>query len=426
MVNANLARSTLKPKDCWLRGWTLVTNMPWIESLAKIGGGGARNSRDPLSLALRDQLTLLQYSSISASIAPLYLTVAALSIGAALAAQGDFPLYYQYLLPGLLLLVSAVRFLIWRSRRHQKMSPEEAGKKLKTTARITAILCLIAGLWALSAFYDTHISRRIIAVFFISMSAFAVSTCLASLPRAAVAAILLMVGPVCIATLMTPDLGFLGMGISLAVVSVLQMRLVRSKYSEMVKNLALQQQLQHLAQTDPLTGLDNRRAFTARLESQIETTGDEDSFAIAMVDLDGFKRANDRYGHSVGDEILVETAKRLKKLTRAGISVARLGGDEFALIFPPRASADWVQDTVAAIRTMLAHPYIGSTHVTGVSASIGLSWFRADGKTLSELLKVADAALYAEKAERGTERDGYRKRRGGQGKKPDVRSTYSA
>jgi diguanylate cyclase (GGDEF)-like protein len=371
---------------------------------------------------LRDELTLLQYERIRAGVPLLYLAAATLCVGASLAALGDFPLHYQYIFPGVVLVFCIVRFAIWRARRHISVTAEEARQKLRGTTYIATILCFFIGLWAVSAYTETHETRRLIAAFFVSMSAFAVATCLSSLPRAAIGAIALALGPVCMAMLLTADLGIRAIGICMGIVSILQVQLIRSKFDETVKALQLQHQLHHLAQTDPLTGLDNRRAFASRLEAQFSEIEKSASFAIAMIDLNGFKLANDLYGHSVGDEILIETGQRMRTLCRSGITVARLGGDEFALIFPPQMDAESVKRHIDAIDAMLALPYGASVPVTGISASIGLAWSGKDGNCLSDLLKVADHALYAEKALLGTSRGGYRRRRGGHGKKPDVRA----
>lgn len=148
----------------------------------------------------------------------------------------------------------------------------------------------------------------------------------------------------------------------------------------------------YLAEFDVMTGLANRSVFQARLAAfDSGATG-----TLLLVDLDGFKRVNDTFGHAFGDDCLKQAATRLQGLCPGADLVARIGGDEFAVILAPRmdeaACSGLASDIVAALRQPVTHR--GETLMIG--ASIGLA--RADGSSASELFTRADTALYAAKA----------------------------
>jgi diguanylate cyclase (GGDEF)-like protein len=161
-----------------------------------------------------------------------------------------------------------------------------------------------------------------------------------------------------------------------------------------------EQSLEELASTDPLTGLKNRRALFGAAAHEFATVkryGGQLSVAIA--DLDHFKRINDRYGHSTGDEVLKAVATAMKNLTRKMDIVARIGGEEFCMLLPETSAAQALQfverlrTTVAAIRI----PWAGRS--IAVTVSIGVCEFSPDLATFDEFLSFADNALYQAKKE---------------------------
>jgi diguanylate cyclase (GGDEF)-like protein len=156
---------------------------------------------------------------------------------------------------------------------------------------------------------------------------------------------------------------------------------------------------QHLAMTDPLTNLFNRRAVkekTADLSARASRRGK--SIAFMMVDLDGFKKINDLYGHDNGDVLLREVADRMRDVVPPSSVIARLGGDEFGIcvVFEPEypESVDRIaEDLVDA----LARPVLISESEQTVTASVGISRPELDCDSIDMLIRRADIALYAAK-----------------------------
>jgi diguanylate cyclase (GGDEF)-like protein len=167
----------------------------------------------------------------------------------------------------------------------------------------------------------------------------------------------------------------------------------------------------NLAYFDELTALPNRQLFGQSLERTIEKAKrDEQEFAVLFVDLDRFKRINDTLGHSVGDELLKEVARRLENCTRAtdsvsriealqdgGIQLARLGGDEFVIKLYGIESEDSVSAVASRIISVLTPPFNCEGHQFVVTPSIGIAMYPQDGVTAEELLMNADSAMYRAK-----------------------------
>jgi diguanylate cyclase (GGDEF)-like protein/putative nucleotidyltransferase with HDIG domain len=152
-----------------------------------------------------------------------------------------------------------------------------------------------------------------------------------------------------------------------------------------------------LALTDPLTGLGNHRHFHERLQRELLAAEDDGTpLTLCLVDIDDFKRINDRFGHPTGDRVLSQVAGRL----RQGGEAFRLGGDEFAVILPRLdergavTAAESIVDRIGALE-------LG--HVGSVTVSAGVATFPVQGVARDELIRLADSALYWAK-ERGKNR----------------------
>jgi diguanylate cyclase (GGDEF)-like protein len=152
---------------------------------------------------------------------------------------------------------------------------------------------------------------------------------------------------------------------------------------------------QHAAFSDPLTGLANRRMLLSVAEFEIARHLRADArFTLVMLDLDGFKLVNDRYGHAAGDKMLSEVGSALRAALRTQDIVARLGGDEFCVIAPETDNpGELGEKIVSAVSGAI-------TEYDSLQASVGVSVFPDDGTTIESLLRRADDRLLAAKRRR--------------------------
>ncbi len=156
------------------------------------------------------------------------------------------------------------------------------------------------------------------------------------------------------------------------------------------------------AATDALTGLSNRAAFSRTLD-QATAHADRHAagFALAFIDLDGFKAINDTYGHAAGDEVLVAVAERARSVARSSDHICRLGGDEFVILFDSVAAEEHARRAAVRYAAAIEEPIRLNCGIeVRVGASLGLALCPADGKTASELVQAADQRMYASKMER--------------------------
>jgi diguanylate cyclase (GGDEF)-like protein/PAS domain S-box-containing protein len=162
----------------------------------------------------------------------------------------------------------------------------------------------------------------------------------------------------------------------------------------------LERELEHQAFHDRLTGLANRALFRDRLEHALARRNrNPHPVAVLLLDLDDFKVVNDSLGHAAGDRLLVMVAERLRGHLRASDTTARLGGDEFAVLLDDPASADEATLVAERLVEVLTAPYQLDGRELFVRASIGVALAAVTGQPADELLRDADMAMYAAKAQ---------------------------
>ncbi|MFC3626520.1 EAL domain-containing protein [Vogesella amnigena] len=167
-----------------------------------------------------------------------------------------------------------------------------------------------------------------------------------------------------------------------------------------------EQRLDQLAQHDALTQLPNRAQLAARMQqSMARAQGNGLLLAVCFMDLDGFKRVNDRHGQQLGDQLLIQVAGRLRDALRGSDTVARLGGDEFALVLTDLPDLEACHSSLQRLLDIIAQPYELSGMQLQISASIGVALYPQDEHDPDTLLRHADQAMYQVK-EQG--RNGYR------------------
>ncbi|MHB1285500.1 MAG: diguanylate cyclase domain-containing protein [Leptospirales bacterium] len=158
--------------------------------------------------------------------------------------------------------------------------------------------------------------------------------------------------------------------------------------------------LEKEAAHDPLTGLPNRRFLSETMEWMLaRISRNPHVCAVLYLDLDGFKKVNDRFGHQAGDRLLIEFSRRLVANLRKGDLVARLGGDEFVVFLDPLESPDRIPEIVDGIVERLNEsPLIPEIALNEVGVSIGWAVYPEDGKDVNGLIAVADRKMYERKA----------------------------
>ncbi|OFZ68159.1 MAG: hypothetical protein A2V79_03595 [Betaproteobacteria bacterium RBG_16_56_24] len=160
-----------------------------------------------------------------------------------------------------------------------------------------------------------------------------------------------------------------------------------------------QQRIEQLAHYDELTHLPNRSLFFDRLrQSVLMTKRNKRGIALFYMDLDGFKQVNDTLGHHSGDLLLAKVAERMRRCVRESDTLARFGGDEFALILNDIDEYGDMEMVAGKLLKSIAVPFDLEGHAVHVSVSIGIACYPGDTVVESELLVVADKAMYAAKA----------------------------
>jgi diguanylate cyclase (GGDEF)-like protein len=173
---------------------------------------------------------------------------------------------------------------------------------------------------------------------------------------------------------------------------------VASVTASALDKAAMHEDVTEQATRDALTGLANRRAFEAELASSVIGKRTTDASGVMFLDLDGFKKINDEHGHKAGDEVLVETAKRLLQSVRDGDTVARLGGDEFTVLLRGVHNKDEAVIIAERILVAMREPMTLSTGAkVHPTPSLGIALAAVRETDPATLLIDADAAMYEAK-----------------------------
>lgn len=164
--------------------------------------------------------------------------------------------------------------------------------------------------------------------------------------------------------------------------------------------VAMSIKMSHLANYDQLTDLPNRVLLHDRInQAIIAARAQSHRVALLMIDLDLFKYINDSLGHSVGDEIIQQVARRLKASTEGHFTVSRVGGDEFVVLIPDLVAFAGVIEAANNIMEELSKPYFISKHKIRLTVSMGVSIYPSDATTVEQMMSHADAAMFRAKEE---------------------------
>ncbi|TRW95023.1 EAL domain-containing protein [Candidatus Methylobacter oryzae] len=167
-------------------------------------------------------------------------------------------------------------------------------------------------------------------------------------------------------------------------------------FGDVTEKKQAEAKIHYQANYDPLTDLPNRQLFRDRLHSAVASAKRSKSqLALLFIDLDRFKEVNDSSGHTAGDRLLIQVARRLNECIRESDTLARLGGDEFVVIMNNSGHSHDVENVVRTILEVLEQPFsLGEGINAAISASIGIALYPTDGRDDTTLIQNADAAMY--------------------------------
>jgi diguanylate cyclase (GGDEF)-like protein len=315
----------------------------------------------------------------------------------------------------LLVLVVLGRLAYWLRTRHRQLPPERIRRELQVTLLLAGLFSAAGGYWAIAQLV-TQTQQPDLLVLFTSLAAIGCAYGLSSFPTAARLPLLLYGLPFSVVLTFSPNHAHIGIGVTLVLITLMTLRLVnlqnrglvelvrsrsvvdsereRARQAEAVA-LAEKARVRRIADTDPLTGLANRRAFLAALEARLDDQNGP-RFALALIDLDGFKPINDTFGHAAGDAVLIQVAERLQQAGGKDALTARIGGDEFAMLF------DCGDETCALtagaeLCGRLGRPYPVDSREFRISACCGITFLEPGAFDVSGALHCGDAALYSGK-----------------------------
>lgn len=158
------------------------------------------------------------------------------------------------------------------------------------------------------------------------------------------------------------------------------------------------ERLNHLAHYDYLTNIPNRYLLIDRVTHLIaQSKRNQNAFALLYIDLDKFKTINDTRGHSFGDLVLKEAARRLKHSVRDSDTVARIGGDEFVVLLEKISDSNDIATMIKILTESLTKPFIVNDEALPINCSIGAARYPDEGDTTDALLAAADRAMYKNK-----------------------------
>lgn len=299
--------------------------------------------------------------------------------------------------------------------RNRSLDCQEALAELRKSWCLALLISLVFGAWTLHRL-NSYPADHTVIVLFASLAAIGCSYAMASFPAAARLPLLFLALPVTVHQVLSPDAAQVGTGISLGLLTFLVLRLIEGhdrSFSQLVSSrfeVTEQREISRraeaaaeaakldairLADTDPLTGLLNRRAFVRELTCEL--TRESGGEALALVDLNGFKPINDTFGHATGDAVLRRVADRIARSVGSAHLVARMGGDEFAIFFRGCFTAEAAQVCGDQICAALQSPIKIDDREFHVGLSCGVAIIgHCD---VSEALFRADAAMYRAKHE---------------------------
>lgn len=311
------------------------------------------------------------------------------------------PAWLGIYLPGLVVAASVVRTAVWLRDRHKILSDEQARRRLRGVISVGGVITVFTVTWFLGLFLavDTPVLKMHVG-YSLAVTIVSCMICLMHLKPA-----MFMVGcgsvPLCAVLLFSGDSRLVIIGVNQILVLLAAVYVLTVASRDFDRMIQLASENARLANLDSLTELPNRRAFFERVGDALRAAGlARRPFAVAVMDVDGFKAINDLHGHVTGDRLLVEAGQRLQVLCGTSAVVHRLGGDEFAIIVNEARDPAALLKFGERVCATIAQPFNLPGATANVSASVGFAVYPIAGESAELLYERADYALYFAKSHR--------------------------
>ncbi|HEX8574392.1 MAG TPA: EAL domain-containing protein [Allosphingosinicella sp.] len=358
-----------------------------------------------------------RFRTLQRQIPLLYLVIFTNMVGLYLAAGGAVDSPFDF--PAVLTLLIVVRLGHWLQVRNRVLPPERILHELRKMWLFAVIFSVGFCLWSFRLMGTLAAAEHDFIILFASLAAIGCAYGVSRFPAAARAPLLLLGVPLASRLAFSTDLAHVLMGIGLGSIIFVLLRFLdmhdedfrelvesrttvtlereRARRAERLAKIE-KKKARIVADTDPLTGLANRRAFLralSRRSGMLSRTGG--GFALAVVDLDGFKPINDTFGHAAGDRVLEGIGSRLAAAAGDGALIARTGGDEFALLLPRIRTVAGADRAGAAVCAALREPFLVDGREFRISGCCGVTLLLPGDCDVEAALVRADTALYSAK-----------------------------
>ncbi|MGC2777558.1 MAG: EAL domain-containing protein [Bradyrhizobium sp.] len=358
------------------------------------------------------ELTRAQFQAFSKQVPLLYFILITNSLALAFTFLPLAPTWLTISVPALLSTITGVRMLWWLRQGESANSDAEVLHNLRVTNRIAGPIGALFVVWSFALFpYGDPFAKGQVA-FYMAVTVIGIIFCLMHLRSAALIVTLVVIVPYVIFFMSTGVHALRAIAVNQLLVSGAMVTVLfiyyrdfaalvasrKSLLAEQAATQALSDENFRLANLDSLTDLPNRRRFFSELTHAFAEAGrDGTRLAVGIIDLDGFKPINDTYGHSVGDRVLIEAARRIREVCESvggQVHLARLGGDEFGLLVVGNPSDDDLLALGRQITERIKLPYELDTAHTGLSCSTGFALYPRSATAAEALYECADYALY--------------------------------
>ena len=351
----------------------------------------------PVPQAIRDDFTMLRARRVETQTPLVYLMLLATTPTAAWVGAAQVHWGVRYGVPAFLALCCVLGLIENMHSRRRRMSLRRARILVTKTNHLSGWVGLMCSAWGAMNWLGSPPENHANFAMILTMGSLATAYCLSSIRTAAILNLAVGVLPITTLMLSSGRIGETAAATSLILATAILIRFILQSHAMLVDLLQLQAQTRDLAHTDPLTGLANRRALDDQMAQLMRPSARPRPFRLALLDLDGFKPVNDRYGHAFGDKLLCSVAARLAEAVGSRGLVVRQGGDEFAVLIPPHSPLI-TAPLADQLLISLVRPHMIDGHSITVGASVGVALWPTDGATTDALFDCADKALYQAKA----------------------------